>query len=79
VSPGLNLEGIDWLIAGGESGPGARRCDEAWLRDLRDVCEHSGTAFFLKQLGGHPDKRGHDKALLDSRLHHEMPEVARAA
>lgn len=64
---------IDWIIAGGESGPGARRCELDWLRSLRDQCQRAGVAFFLKQLGGHPDKRGHDAALLDGRRHLEMP------
>lgn len=40
---------IDWLIAGCESGPGARPCDAEWLRSLRDQCVAAGTAFFLKQ------------------------------
>ena len=42
---------IGWIIAGGESGPGARPCDLDWLRDLRDQCRATGAAFFLKQLG----------------------------
>lgn len=64
---------IRWVIAGGESGPGARPCEMDWLRSLRDQCRVAGVPFFLKQLGGHPDKRGHDRALLDGRLWHEMP------
>jgi protein gp37 len=65
---------IDWVIAGGESGPGARPCDLAWLRDLRDQCwEWRRVAFFLKQLGGYPDKRGGELAVLDGRMWHEMP------
>ncbi len=43
--------GIDWVIAGGESGPGARTCDLAWLRWLRDECAANGVPFFAKQLG----------------------------
>ncbi len=66
---------IDWLIAGGESGPGARPCELDWLRDLREQCREAHVAFFVKQLGGHPDKRGHDKALLDGRLWREMPDT----
>ena len=50
--PELDLDGIDWLIVGGESGKGARRLDLDWMRALRDHCEHFGTAFFVKQLGG---------------------------
>ena len=65
---------IHWVIAGGESGPRARPCNPNWLRALRDQCRDGGVPFFLKQIGGHPDKRGHDKALLDGQLWREMPE-----
>lgn len=63
--PNLNLEGIDWLIAGGESQAGCRLAELDWFRDLRDQCQKSGVAFFLKQLGGHPSKRGGEDAVLD--------------
>lgn len=66
---------IGWVIVGGESGPGARPMDLDWARSIRDQCQAAGVKYFLKQLGGHPDKRGHDKALLDGRLWREMPEV----
>ncbi len=72
--PPLSLSGIDWLIVGGESGPRCRPFDLDWARDLRDACEQSGTAFFLKQLGGHPNKRGGDLAVLDGRRHTAMPD-----
>jgi protein gp37 len=49
--------GIDWLIIGGESGPGARPMDIAWARSLLAECRDAGIAPFVKQLGGHPDKR----------------------
>jgi protein gp37 len=49
---GLDLDEIDWLIAGGESGPGHRRVDAAWIRDLRDRCAQERVAFFFKQWGG---------------------------
>jgi protein gp37 len=75
--PRLNLEGVHWLIAGGESQPGARRADEAWFRDLRDQCTAVGVAFFLKQLGGHPSKRGGDEATLDGRRWHDLPSIER--
>lgn len=70
---GLDLSDIQWVIAGGESQPGARPCHPGWLRELRDACERAGVAFFLKQLGGHPSKRGGDEAVLDGRLWREMP------
>jgi protein gp37 len=50
--PELNLDGIDWCIAGGESGPGHRPMDEAWARALRCEAGLRGTAFFMKQMGG---------------------------
>lgn len=71
--PGLDLTGISWLIAGGESQAGARPADESWFRDLRDQCARAGVAYFLKQLGGHPSKRGGDHALLDGRRWLLMP------
>lgn len=71
---------IHWVIAGGESGHGARPCDLDWLRSLRDQCQEAGVAYFLKQLGavaaGGRGKGGHDEALLDGRLWREMPERA---
>ena len=53
---GLSLDGIDWLIAGGESGPRHRRVDANWLRELRDQCADEDVAFFFKQWGGHRPK-----------------------
>jgi protein gp37 len=47
----LDLTGIDWLIAGGESGPGARPLQTQWLRDIRDGCLAQGTDFWFKQWG----------------------------
>jgi protein gp37 len=67
----LDLEGIDWLIAGGESGPKHRRCDPAWIRDLRDRCADEGVAFFFKQWGGRtPKANGRE---LDERTWDSMP------
>jgi protein gp37 len=71
--PDLNLSGIHWLIAGGESQTGCRPANLEWFRDLRDQCVRAGVAYFLKQLGGHPSKRGGDRALLDGRRWVEMP------
>jgi protein gp37 len=50
--PELRLDGIDWLIVGGESGPGYRPMDHAWMRSLRDSCAAAGVAFFAKQDAG---------------------------
>jgi protein gp37 len=69
----VDLTGIHWLIAGGESQAGARPAEELWFRNLRDQCVAAGVAFFLKQLGGHPHKRGGEDALLDGRRWVEIP------
>ena len=55
--PKLPLDGIHWVIVGGESGSQARPMDLAWARDIRDQCAEAGVAFFLKQLGGRWNKR----------------------
>ena len=49
VGPRGRVRAIDWVIAGCESGPGARPCDVAWLRSLRDQCAAAAVPFFLKQ------------------------------
>jgi protein gp37 len=49
--PSLDLTGIDWVVAGGESGPGARQMHPAWARDIRDRCVDAGIPFFFKQWG----------------------------
>ena len=69
----LDLSGIDWVIAGGESGPDARRCDPDWLREIHVQCAAAGATFFLKQLGGFPDPHAHEKAILDGRTWTEFP------
>jgi protein gp37 len=68
---GLDLHGIDWVIAGGESGPRFRRVKSEWLRDLRDRCQAEGVAFFFKQWGGIRPKTG--GRTLDGRTWDEMP------
>ena len=67
-------EYVHWVIAGGESGPGARPMHPDWARGLRDQAIASGVPFLLKQLGGYPNKRGGDEAILDGRLWLEFPE-----
>ena len=56
--PSLNLDGIHWVITGGESGPDARPCDPDWVRDLRNRCVECNIAFFHKQWGGRTPKAG---------------------
>jgi protein gp37 len=72
--PSLDLTGIDWLVAGGESGPRHRPLDLDWVRDLRDRCPPSGTAFFFKQHGGRTPKAG--GRTLDGREWSDYPYVA---
>jgi protein gp37 len=67
----LQLEGIDWLIAGGESGPHHRPVHVDWLRQLRDMCAQTGVAFFFKQWGGRYPKVG--GRLLDDKVWSEKP------
>lgn len=69
----LDLSAIDWVIVGGESGPGARPMNLDWARSIREQCQAVGVPFFLKQLGGVVDKHGKEHALLDGRLWREMP------
>ena len=68
----LNLDGIDWVIVGGESGPGARPMEVEWAREIRDQCVAAGVPFYFKQWGGVFKKR-HGR-LLDERTWDEMPD-----
>lgn len=70
----VDLDGIDWVIAGGESGPRARPMDIAWGRDLRDQCVDQGVKFFFKQWGGRTPKAGGRE--LDGRTWDDMPITA---
>ena len=69
----VNLEGIHWVIAGGESGPGARPMQREWPRSLRDQCQAQRVAFFFKQWGGRTPKAGGNA--LDGRQWLEYPQV----
>jgi protein gp37 len=70
---GLDLDGIGWVIAGGESGPGHHAPDLDWLRGLRDNCTARSVPFFYKQFGGPTPKAG--GRLLDGRTWDEMPAI----
>ncbi|MEV0650118.1 phage Gp37/Gp68 family protein [Phytomonospora sp. NPDC050363] len=69
--PSLNLDGIDWAIVGGESGPGHRPLDLGWVRDIRDHCLDQQVRLFFKQVGGLTPKAG--GRLLDGRTWDEYP------
>lgn len=62
----IDLHGIDWVIVGGESGPGARPMDEAWVLNVRDQCREAKVPFFFKQWGGVQKKR-HGRSLRGER------------
>ena len=72
--PDLDLRGIDWVIVGGESGPGARPMDPAWALDLRDQCCRAHVPFFFKQWGGRNKKRM--GRVLDGRCWDQMPRTS---
>lgn len=71
--PDLDLTGIDWVIVGGESGPGARPMDERWVIDIRDQCQAKGVPFFFKQWGGVNKKKNGRR--LQGKLHDSMPDA----
>lgn len=54
----LPLDDVHWVIVGGESGPEHRPMNPDWARGIRDQCKTAGVPFFMKQMGGHPNKRG---------------------
>ena len=72
----LNLDGIGWVIVGGESGPGARSMDEAWVLDLKLQCASARVPFFFKQWGGVRKKVA--GRLLQGRVWNELPSVVSA-
>jgi protein gp37 len=72
--PNLALAGMDWVIVGGESGPGARPMEEAWVLDIRDQCQAQAIPFFFKQWGGTNKKK--TGRLLEGKTWDEMPRLA---
>lgn len=66
-----NLTGIDWVIVGGESGPGARPMEEAWVISILEQCQEARVPFFFKQWGGVIKKRA--GRLLNGRTYDELP------
>ena len=69
--PNLTLEGIDWVIVGGESGPGARKMEKKWVIDIRDQCADAKVHFFFKQWGG--KRKSQTGRELDGQTYDEMP------
>lgn len=69
----MNLDNIDWVIVGGESGRKARTIKESWVWDIRQQCQEAGVAFFFKQWGGTNKKKAGRE--LGGRTYNEMPVV----
>ncbi len=67
----LNLDEIDWVIVGGESGPGARPIEIGWIRNIREQCLAQNVPFFFKQWGGINKKKA--GRLLDGETWNQMP------
>ncbi|MDX2064155.1 MAG: phage Gp37/Gp68 family protein [Fimbriimonadaceae bacterium] len=70
----LDLQGIHWVIVGGESGPGSRQMDVEWVQAIRSRCEQSSVPFFFKQWGGVQKHR--TGRLLDGITHDGFPTLA---
>ena len=70
----LDRGALQWVIVGGESGPGARPMRLDWAHSLREQAAGAGVAFFLKQLGGVRNKRGGDAAMIDGEYWRQMPQ-----
>jgi protein gp37 len=70
----LKLEGIDWVIVGGESGPRSRKMKESWVIDIRNQCQEAKVPFFFKQWGGTNKKKTGRK--LEGRTWDEMPPLS---
>ncbi|MCP4660790.1 MAG: phage Gp37/Gp68 family protein [bacterium] len=69
----LDLRGIDWVIVGGESGPGARPMKRSWVVSIREQCREAGVPFFFKQWGG--VRKSRNGRSLDGRTYDEFPRI----
>lgn len=71
--PDMNLDKIDWVIVGGESGPKARKMDEDWVLDIMDQCKEADVRFFFKQWGGvNKKKTGRE---INGKTYDDMPDL----
>ena len=71
----IDLEGISWVIVGGESGPNARPMKLSWVLAIRDLCKKKGVPFFFKQWGGRTPKSG--GRLLEGIEHNAIPDYGK--
>lgn len=67
----FSLQGINWVIVGGESGPGARPMDKAWVVSIRNQCKGAQVPFFFKQWGG--VRKAETGRVLEGRIYNEFP------
>jgi protein gp37 len=72
IADALDLSGIHWLIAGGESGPRYRPMQLKWADELRDKCEKTSTVFFFKQIAATQSEQGEDAL---GKKYHNWPEL----
>jgi protein gp37 len=70
--PNLNLQGIDWIIVGGESGRTPRPIKKEWVIDIKEQCLRSNVAFYFKQWGGTNKKKA--GKILEGKVYNQMPE-----
>jgi protein gp37 len=75
--PRVPLDGIHWVIVGGESGGGRRTVNPDWVRDIRDQCVAAGVPFFFKQWGGRTPRS--EGRILDGRTWDELPRISAPA
>lgn len=71
--PNLNLDNIDWVIVGGESGPKSRPMEKEWVIDIKKQCKKARVSFFFKQWGG--VRKSTTGRLLDGKTYDEMPKI----
>jgi protein gp37 len=69
----MNLSDIDWVIVGGESGPGARPMNEEWVLNIKNNCQDQKVSFFFKQWGGTNKKK--TGRLLEGKTWNSMPKI----
>lgn len=71
--PNLNLQEIDWVIVGGESGHNPRKMESEWVLEIQEQCDKKDIAFFFKQWGGKNKKKS--GRILNGRTYDEIPEI----
>jgi protein gp37 len=69
----MNLQNIDWVIVGGESGRTPRPIKEEWIIDIKEQCQKANVAFYFKQWGGTNKKK--TGKILEGKVYNEMPEI----